>query len=107
MNTQLKKGVLDLCILSKIKRNDSYGYDIYQSINKKINISESTIYPTLRKFVKGGYCETYLKESQNGPARKYFKITEEGIKRVKELESEWEEFKITIEEILKGGEHNE
>ena len=75
MSTQLKKGVLDLVVLSKIDEKDRYGYDIYQEISKHMIISESTIYPILRKIVKEGLCKTYLKESSEGPPRKYFKIS--------------------------------
>ncbi len=114
MNTQLKKGVLDLCILSIIKEKESYGYDIYQSINKILNISESTIYPILRKFVKENYCETYLQESTEGPPRKYFRITNVGASWLETLNQEWKNFQKTINILTKneqninmGGNQNE
>ncbi len=100
MNAQLKKGVLDLCILKIIKDEETYGYDIYQSISKIIKISESTIYPILRKFVKEGYCETYLQESSEGPPRKYFKITSKGISWFETLENEWLEFNKNVNILL-------
>ncbi len=100
MDSQLKKGVLDMCILGIIMKKDSYGYDIYQSVNRILNISESTIYPILRKFVKENYCETYLIESSGGPARKYFKITAVGTIRYHELLNGWNEFKETVDILL-------
>ncbi len=105
MGTQLKKGVLDLCILSILVKEDSYGYNIYQLVNQYLTISESTIYPILRKFVKEGYCTTYLKESPGGPARKYFVITSDGKKRYKEVKKEWTEFKVVVDRILGGFKH--
>ncbi len=100
MNAQLKKGALDLCILAIIKNKKTYGYDIYQSINKTLNISESTIYPILRKFVKEGYCETYLQESSDGPPRKYFKITNRGEDWYMTLHKEWNDFIKTVSVIV-------
>jgi len=106
MSTQLKKGVLDLVVLSKIEEKDRYGYDIFQEISKHMVISESTIYPILRKMVKEGFLDTYLKASNEGPPRKYFTITIHGKKRYKALCDEWENFKNSIEELL-GGVKNE
>ncbi len=101
MDTQLKKGVLDLCILSHInEKESSYGYDIYQYVNSNLTISESTIYPILRKFVKEGYCNTKLVESNEGPARKYFFLTEEGKARLKYLKNNWNKFKYIIDSMI-------
>ncbi len=100
MGAQLKKGVLDLCVLNIVLKEDSYGYDIYQNINSDLEISESTIYPILRKLVKEGYCETYLKESNEGPPRKYFKITKLGQTKLEVLRSEWNSFIHTVNNML-------
>ncbi len=100
MSAQLKKGVLDLCVLNIVMTEDSYGYDIYQNINEDLSISESTIYPILRKLVKEGYCKTYLAESNEGPPRKYFKITELGETKLKTLRSEWNGFYNTVNRML-------
>jgi len=106
MDIQLKKGVLDLLVFNIINHEDTYGYEIYQAIDKVLNISESTIYPILRKMVKEGFLDTYLKASNEGPPRKYFTITIHGKKRYKALCDEWENFKNSIEELL-GGVKNE
>jgi PadR family transcriptional regulator PadR len=100
MSAQLKKGVLDLCVLNIVMNEDSYGYDIYQNINEDLSISESTIYPILRKLVKEGFCETYLAESNEGPPRKYFKITELGEAKLKNLRNEWNGFYQTVNRMI-------
>lgn len=100
MDAQLKKGVLDLVILSYINKNESYGYDIYQYIDTRMGISESTVYPILRKYVNEKYCETYLQESNEGPARKYFKITQLGKAKLKQLIADYELFNGQVTTIL-------
>jgi PadR family transcriptional regulator PadR len=101
MSTQLKKGVLEMVVLSKIADHDSYGYDIYQEISHNMAISESTIYPILRKLTKEGLCETYLRESSEGPPRKYFKISKKGIGRLKELKQDWEKFQRVVNIMIR------
>ncbi len=96
MDTQLKKGVLDMCVLGILKKEDAYGYIIYQRINGLLGISESTIYPILRRFVKARYLQSYLKPSNTGPARKYFSITPEGERHYKALIIQWKKFEETI-----------
>lgn len=102
MSTQLKKGVLDLVVLSKIEGKDRYGYDIYQEISKHMVISESTIYPILRKIVKEGLCETYLKESSEGPPRKYFKLTKKGKDKLVFLRQDWIKFQKVVNIMIRG-----
>lgn len=102
MNIQFKKGVLELCVLSLLTRRNFYGYELVEHISKYINISEGTIYPLLRRFRKEGYVTTYLQESQEGPPRKYYKITEEGNKAYEELIKEWETFTIGVNTIIRG-----
>jgi PadR family transcriptional regulator PadR len=96
MDTQLKKGVLDMCVLGILNKEDAYGYIIYQRINAILGISESTIYPILRRFVKAGYLRSYLKPSSTGPARKYFSITFEGRNHYDDLIIQWKKFEETI-----------
>mgnify|MGYP000863606960 CR=1 FL=1 len=96
MRTQLKKGVLEMVVLSKIAEKDRYGYDIYQEVNHNMAISESTIYPILRKLTKESLCSTYLRESTEGPPRKYFRITQLGDERLYELKSDWKKFQRIV-----------
>lgn len=102
MNIQFKKGVLELCVLSMLMRRDFYGYELIEHISKHINISEGTIYPLLRRLRKGGYVTTYLKESSEGPPRKYYEITVEGKKAFKNLTEEWLNFSKGVNKIIKG-----
>lgn len=102
MNIQFKKGVLELCVLSLLTKRDFYGYELVEHISRYVNISEGTIYPLLRRFRTDGYVTNYLQESQEGPPRKYYKITEEGQKAFEELVKEWEDFTIGVNKIIKG-----
>jgi PadR family transcriptional regulator PadR len=101
MSTQLKKGVLEMVVLSKIAETDSYGYDIYQEINTNMAISESTIYPILRKLTKEGLCSTYLRESNEGPPRKYFRITGVGMNRLRDLKNDWKQFERVVNRMIR------
>jgi len=102
MSVQLKKGVLEMVVLSKIENSDTYGYDIYQEIDKYMEISESTIYPILRKLTKEGLCDTYLRESSGGPPRKYFKITRQGSSKLSELKFDWKKFEKVVNIMIRG-----
>lgn len=101
MSTQLKKGVLEMVVLSKIAHKDSYGYDIYQEISMNMAISESTIYPILRKLTKEGLTETYLRESSEGPPRKYFRVTRKGKARLHELKMDWAKFQRIVNMMIR------
>jgi PadR family transcriptional regulator PadR len=98
---QLKKGVLEMVVLSKIAEHDRYGYDIYQDISHNMAISESTIYPILRKLTKEGLCETYLRESTEGPPRKYFRISFKGKQRLEELRKDWSKFQRVVNSMIR------
>lgn len=93
MNIQYKKGILDLLVLAMLKKEDQYGYDISDMISEKIEISPGTIYPILRKMKDDGFVTTYLSETSGGPARKYYKITDKGLKHFNKLKEEWDELK--------------
>lgn len=103
MNIQFSKGVLELCVLSLLERNDCYGYELVSEISKNALTSEGTIYPLLRRLKDEGCFTTYLQESQEGPPRKYYRITELGKNTKKDLMDEWCEFIEGINRILKGG----
>ena len=70
MNIQLKKGVMEIVVLSMLRRKDYYGYELVTEISKYIEMSEGTIYPLLNRFKKDGLVDTYLAESHNGPPRR-------------------------------------
>jgi PadR family transcriptional regulator PadR len=92
MNIQFKKGVLELCVLVVLCRRDYYGYELVQTISRNIDIAEGTIYPLLRRLTKEGYFMTYIQESAEGPARKYYQITEKGKQYTTGLLEEWKRF---------------
>ena len=86
MNIQLKKGILELCVLSVLSKKDCYGYELVNEISKHISISDGTIYPILRRLTK-----------------KYYRLTESGYKIKNELEREWLDFQNSVNNILLGG----
>ena len=100
MNTQFKKGVLEICVLALIHKKDMYGYEIVQNISKVIEVNEGTIYPLLRRLTKEGYFETYILESSEGPARKYYKITELGRDNLINLKREWKNFTSAVDYLI-------
>lgn len=100
MNTQFKKGVLEICVLALISKKDMYGYEIVQNISKVIEVNEGTIYPLLRRLTKEGYFDTYILESSEGPARKYYKITELGKENLINLIKEWKNFTNAVDYLI-------
>ena len=107
MNTQFKKGVLELLVLLFASKKDRYGYELVEEISKVVNVNEGTIYPILKRLTNEGYFETYLKESTGGPSRKYYKLTVLGIKRKDILLDEWKKFEKSVNSFVKESECNE
>ncbi|MFC4617620.1 PadR family transcriptional regulator [Camelliibacillus cellulosilyticus] len=103
MNVQFKKGVLTLCVLVLAARKDRYGYELVKAISDKFVISEGTVYPLLRRLTKEEFVSTYIAESQEGPARKYYKLTEKGRLYLKEQLSEWRAFSDGVNRIIEEG----
>ena len=101
MNTQFKKGVLEICVLSYLAEKDFYGYELVESISVNIAMSEGTIYPLLSRFSNDGLVETYLKESQTGPPRKYYRLTERGKYYYQEQLDDWQSFSESVNKILR------
>lgn len=102
MNPQFKKGVLNLCVLALLEQKDMYGYELVQAISTQIEISEGSVYPLLRRLTKDGLFTTYLMESTEGPPRKYYKITEQGIEQLNSLRNEWESFISGVNTLIQG-----
>lgn len=100
MNSQFNKGVIEMCVLALVAQRDFYGYELVETISKKIEISEGTIYPILRRLTQEKYFDTYLKESTEGPPRKYYRITAEGKKAATKLLEEWQKFTTDVDFIL-------
>jgi len=102
MNIQFKKGVLELCVLSVLDNKDCYGYELVNEISESIAISEGTIYPLLRRLKIDGRVTTYLQESQEGPPRKYYSLTDLGRETKENLKKEWVDFVEVVGSFLKG-----
>ena len=100
MVQQFKKGVIELCVLKFIDEKDVYGYEIVKELGGIFKIKESTIYPILKRLNNDGYLTTYLIESNSGPARKYYKITLDGIEYYEENYNTWKELNDKIEKFL-------
>jgi PadR family transcriptional regulator PadR len=88
MDIQLKKGLLDICVLAALQRGDSYGYQIIKDISPVIEISESTLYPILKRLEKRD-CLTMYSGEYEGRLRRYYKLTSEGGMKIKEFMDEW------------------
>ncbi len=102
MNSQFKKGVLDMCVLAILEHGDSYGYDVAEVLSRKIELADGTVYPILRKLASDGLVTTYLKESKSGPPRKYYHLTDEGMVRLNDDREDWNDFSSQVNEILGG-----
>ena len=90
MDIQLKRGLLDVCVLAAIKNEDSYGYQIIKDMKPYVELSESTLYPIVRRLEGANMLTVYTVE-RNGRLRKYYHITEQGIKRIGDFKEEWKE----------------
>lgn len=89
MDSQLKRGIIDICVLCALKRGDSYGYKIIKDLQPYIELSESTLYPVLKRLESAEYVSTY-KVEHGGRLRKYYKITKTGTERISGFLSEWD-----------------
>ena len=90
MENQMKRGLLDVCVLAAIKDEDSYGYQIVKDMSQYVEISESTLYPILRRLESSAMLNVRTAE-HNGRLRKYYHITEKGIERIEEFREDWKE----------------
>ena len=107
INTQYKKGVLELLILVMVEKKDMYGYELVEAVSKIVDVNEGTIYPILKRLTNEMYFETYTKESTEGPIRKYYHLTVAGkLAKDKQLE-EWNKFSKGVNDYLKGCNQNE
>lgn len=107
MNVQFKKGVLNLCVLVLLDKQDRYGYELVQKISNQISISEGSVYPLLRRLTKEGYFTTYLQESTEGPPRKYYKLTDTGRTYLHEQLDEWRNFTDGVNTLIEESVRND
>ncbi|MCL2882740.1 MAG: PadR family transcriptional regulator [Coriobacteriia bacterium] len=100
---QLGSALLDGCVLAVLSHGDAYGYSLTQEIKNVISVSESTLYPVLRRLKKEGFLVTY-DQAFNGRNRRYYQITESGRAHLLETISEWSQYKDAVDSIFEGGE---
>ena len=103
MDTQIKKGLLDACVLAALENGESYGYKIIDDTRLVIEISESTLYPILKRLEQAGYL-TVKSQEYNGRLRKYYQITKSGLGRLEEFRDMLRGTDKIYEFILRGGE---
>lgn len=106
MDMQLKRGLLDVCVLAAIKKDDSYGYQIIKDIKPYVEISESTLYPILRRLEAAEHLTVHSVEHA-GRLRKYYHITPSGLKRIADFREEWKEILSIYQYVTREESENE
>ena len=106
MDIQLKRGLLDVCVLAAIKNEDSYGYKIIKDMKPYIELSESTLY-TILKRLEAANMLTVRTAEHDGRLRKYYRITDAGLKRIEEFRDDWNEILSIYQFVTKGDENHE
>ena len=102
VQVQLKKGVLELCVLALLSRGDSYAYEIASRLAEGIDMGEGTIYPLMRRMQDDKLVETYHVESPAGPSRKYYRLTAPGKAAFEQQKQAWTDFAEAVNGILGG-----
>ncbi len=106
MDAQMKRGMVEVCILSLLNRGDSYGYQLIKDIGPIMTLSESTLYPVLRRLEAGGCLRVYSVE-HNSRLRKYYGITDEGRRRIADFLTEWADVKKVYDFIAEVNGHGQ
>ena len=102
--TQLRKGLIEFCILNLLTRGESYGYELLQSLQniEELVVTDSTVYPILSRLRKDGYLKVHARPSSSGPPRRYFSLTRLGQQRVKEMNLYWGNLQTAINQLQTG-----
>jgi PadR family transcriptional regulator PadR len=100
IDIQLKKGVLELCVLELLAQEDNYAYEIASRLADAIGMGEGTVYPLMRRLHTEGLVETYFVESSSGPARKYYRITRAGRTELAREREAWHDFTRAVNGIV-------
>ena len=101
MDAQLKRGFLDVCVLASINRQDSYGYQIVKDVPSSLHLTESTLYPLLKRLESAGLLTVYAIE-HNGRLRKYYRITPAGVTYLDEFLKDWDDVLDVYEDVKRG-----
>ena len=104
MDIQLKRGLLDVCVLAAIKDKDSYGYQIIKDMKPYLSLSESTLYTILKRLETAGMLTVHSIE-HDGRLRKYYHITDSGLRRIEEFKEDWKEILSIYRFVVKEGEN--
>lgn len=102
MNSQFKKGIIELCVIAVIAKKDMYGYEVIDTISSVLDVNENTIYPILRRLTEQDLLENYMVTTAIGAPRKYYRLTQKGIKRFEELRQEWVSFLGGVVQLIGG-----
>lgn len=105
MDNQLKRGMLDVCVLAAIRRTDSYGYKIIKDLKPYVELSESTLY-TILKRLEGAQMLTVRSAEFEGRLRKYYHITDAGLKRIEAFKEEWKDMIAIYRYVAEEGDHD-
>jgi len=108
MDVQLRRGILEASVLAVLMRGESYGYQLVRDVSEIIPITESTLYPILKRLESGGQLDVYSME-HNGRLRKYYRITDMGRQRIHAFMDEWKELMrvyTAIEREMEGNDHD-
>ena len=101
MDAQLKRSFLDVCVLASINRQDSYGYQIVKDVPSSLHLTESTLYPLLKRLESAGLLTVYAIE-HNGRLRKYYRITPAGVTYLDEFLKDWDDVLDVYEYVKRG-----
>ena len=104
MDIQLKRGLLDVCVLAAIQNEESYGYQIIKNLKPCVELSESTLYTILKRLENAGMLTVRTAE-HNGRLRKYYRITDEGLHRIEDFKNEWKEILSIYQFVTKEENH--
>lgn len=106
MDIQLKRGLLDVCVLTAIENEESYGYKIIKDMSPYVELSESTLY-TILKRLENAEMLTIRTAEYNGRLRKYYRITDRGLNRIEEFKEDWKEIRAIYNFVMKEDSENE
>lgn len=106
MTFQLGSALLDACVLATLNKADTYGYALTQEVKVVMNVSESTLYPVLRRLMKEGYLSTY-DQQHLGRNRRYYRLSDSGRAKFQTYVEEWSIFSKTVSDIFEGGRNHE
>ena len=102
--TQFRKGLVELCVMATLAEDEAYGYQIVERLGQisGLTITESTVYPLLARLGRDQLLSVRTAASPTGPPRRYYRLTEAGQRRLKEMAAYWQEMQLSVQDLLKG-----